>query len=38
MAQVGLAPSLIFGAMMVFATGIVCSIWLWSPARGSGRA
>ncbi len=38
MAQVGLAPSLIFGAMMVIATGIVCSIWLWSPARGSGRA
>jgi predicted MFS family arabinose efflux permease len=38
MAQVGLAPSLFVGAAMMIATGLVCSIWLWSPQRGSGRA
>jgi DHA1 family inner membrane transport protein len=38
MAQIGLAPSLFVGAAMMMATGLVCSIWLWSPQRGSGRA
>jgi predicted MFS family arabinose efflux permease len=38
MAQVGLAPSLFVGAAMMIATGLVCSIWLWSPQKGSGRA
>jgi predicted MFS family arabinose efflux permease len=38
MAQIGLAPSLFVGAAMMIATGLVCSIWLWSPQRASGRA
>jgi predicted MFS family arabinose efflux permease len=37
MTQVGTMPSMFFGAAMLIATGLVCSIWLWSPRRGSGR-
>jgi MFS transporter, DHA1 family, inner membrane transport protein len=37
MTHVGTMPSMFFGAAMLIATGLVCSIWLWSPKRGSGR-
>ena len=37
MAHVGLTASLVFGAAMVIATGLICAIFLKMPARGSGR-
>jgi predicted MFS family arabinose efflux permease len=37
MTHVGTMPSMFFGAAMLIATGLICSIWLWSPRRGSGR-
>ena len=37
MTHVGIMPSMFFGAAMLIATGLICSIWLWSPKRGSGR-